>query len=264
VVNAELSFTLEQVPEWTINDGFVDVARPGRLSTEGSAATPGSSASNPSGNASPSGANSNPGGGGQPNQKPTGQNGLTPTEFYQKCQRAAVYADQFYQIQQKSKPTGSETKTIVVNVRGEYNSLYNKARGDLGSELTSRSTYPNADSRNLMVATDTSMKSEDAKTGLNALTRNYSAAMSMVQNAADSSRQAAKQFSTSPACVTERQKVDKVTKDQKANSVCEKKQPGNLCSSVNISPGQRIYTCSGVGLICGADGYLKNASTYRP
>ena len=31
VVNAELSFTLEQVPEWTINDGaYVDVARPGR------------------------------------------------------------------------------------------------------------------------------------------------------------------------------------------------------------------------------------------
>jgi hypothetical protein len=31
VVNAELSFTLEQVPEWTVNDGaFVDVARPGR------------------------------------------------------------------------------------------------------------------------------------------------------------------------------------------------------------------------------------------
>lgn len=31
VVNAELSFTLEQIPEWTINDGYVDVARPGRL-----------------------------------------------------------------------------------------------------------------------------------------------------------------------------------------------------------------------------------------
>jgi hypothetical protein len=31
VVNAELSFTLEQVPEWTINDGaYVDIARPGR------------------------------------------------------------------------------------------------------------------------------------------------------------------------------------------------------------------------------------------
>ncbi len=31
VVNAELSFTLEQIPEWTINDGYVDVARPGKI-----------------------------------------------------------------------------------------------------------------------------------------------------------------------------------------------------------------------------------------
>lgn len=30
LVNAEVSFELEQVPEWTINDGFVDVVRPGR------------------------------------------------------------------------------------------------------------------------------------------------------------------------------------------------------------------------------------------
>jgi hypothetical protein len=33
LVNAEVSFELEQVPEWTINDGFVDVLRPGRQST---------------------------------------------------------------------------------------------------------------------------------------------------------------------------------------------------------------------------------------
>jgi hypothetical protein len=33
LVNAEVSFDLEQVPEWTINDGFVDVLRPGRQST---------------------------------------------------------------------------------------------------------------------------------------------------------------------------------------------------------------------------------------
>ncbi len=30
LVNAEVSFELEQVPEWTINDGFVDILRPGR------------------------------------------------------------------------------------------------------------------------------------------------------------------------------------------------------------------------------------------
>jgi len=56
VVNAELSFTLEQVPEWTINDGaYVDVARPGRQplandpiessNAEAADATPGGEAS---------------------------------------------------------------------------------------------------------------------------------------------------------------------------------------------------------------------------
>jgi len=40
VVNAEVSFTLEQVPEWTINDGFVDVARPGKLGVEGNVTGP--------------------------------------------------------------------------------------------------------------------------------------------------------------------------------------------------------------------------------
>lgn len=33
LVNAEVSFELEQVPEWTINDGFVDVLRPARQPT---------------------------------------------------------------------------------------------------------------------------------------------------------------------------------------------------------------------------------------
>lgn len=41
LVNAEVSFELEQVPEWTINDGFVDVLRPGRQSTINDPSLPG-------------------------------------------------------------------------------------------------------------------------------------------------------------------------------------------------------------------------------
>ncbi len=41
LVNAEVSFDLEQVPEWTINDGFVDVLRPGRQSTINDPSLPG-------------------------------------------------------------------------------------------------------------------------------------------------------------------------------------------------------------------------------
>jgi hypothetical protein len=58
VVNAELSFTLEQVPEWTINDGFVDVARPGRQPTvaapDAPATTPAASAGTGSPGSTPS------------------------------------------------------------------------------------------------------------------------------------------------------------------------------------------------------------------
>lgn len=44
LVNAELSFTLEKIPKWVVNDGYVDVARPGRQPFQGetfaTAATP--------------------------------------------------------------------------------------------------------------------------------------------------------------------------------------------------------------------------------
>jgi hypothetical protein len=42
LVNAEVSFELEQVPEWTINDGFVDIARPGRMPLVNDPLLPGS------------------------------------------------------------------------------------------------------------------------------------------------------------------------------------------------------------------------------
>lgn len=70
LVNAEVSFELEQVPEWTINDGFVDVLRPGRqptvndpsIASENYRSTPSSAA--PTGEDDPPG--NKPGGGGEP------------------------------------------------------------------------------------------------------------------------------------------------------------------------------------------------------
>ena len=44
LVNAEVSFEFEQVPEWTINDGFVDVLRPGRQPTVNDELLPASTA----------------------------------------------------------------------------------------------------------------------------------------------------------------------------------------------------------------------------
>lgn len=67
VVNAELSFVLEQIPEWTINDGYVDVARPGKIPMVYDAATP--TSDTPPG-ATPPGATPPGGGAGSPGQKP--------------------------------------------------------------------------------------------------------------------------------------------------------------------------------------------------
>lgn len=72
VVNAELSFVLEQIPEWTINDGYVDVARPGKIPMVYDATEPsgkvGAGTTAP-GATSPS--DTPPGGGaGSPGQKP--------------------------------------------------------------------------------------------------------------------------------------------------------------------------------------------------
>lgn len=78
VVNAELSFTLEQVPEWTINDGaYVDVARPGRRPLQEEAAQLGQNTGtqtstpppSPSDAATSTPTSNTPGGGSRGNQK---------------------------------------------------------------------------------------------------------------------------------------------------------------------------------------------------
>lgn len=70
LVNAEVSFELEQVPEWTINDGAVDIARPGRQSLVNDPLLPRSGSQQPDTGAgagtTPSPQNQPGGGGGQP------------------------------------------------------------------------------------------------------------------------------------------------------------------------------------------------------
>lgn len=259
VVNAELSFTLEQVPEWTINDGFVDVARPGRLGTIGDPTTPpGTQSQTPPG-----------GGGASPDQKSNGQGGSTPTGLYKKCQKGGRFADAFKKLEGRVRAAstgGAEPplKQRLFQLRSAaYIPLYNRAKTSLGSEFTSRSTYANVIPDKLIQAMNIAIDFEDNKTGLNALTRNYYNAQSILQNAANSAYNASKAFSQSPQCVAERKKVDKVTDKQEADRVCRNKQPGTKCSYFNVPPGGRIKSCSGVELICGSDGYLKNSSTYR-
>lgn len=136
VVNAEVSFTLEQVPEWTINDGFVDVARPGRIGLEGQSTTPGSSASNPSGTTptsptQPSGsprANS-------PSQKPSSAPSGPSAQF---CTQATNAYSNFNSLAKKSSQSWTDNVfgSSDSRARGlgtEYNSLLSANRSIIGA-----------------------------------------------------------------------------------------------------------------------------------
>ena len=92
LVNAEVSFELEQVPEWTINDGFVDVLRPGRQSTVNDPLVP---ASTVEAGASPEGEKEK-----EDDDKKTPDGGKPPSNQYDPnlCQFASTSASNFYAL----------------------------------------------------------------------------------------------------------------------------------------------------------------------
>jgi hypothetical protein len=95
VVNAELSFVLEQIPEWTINDGYVDVARPGKIPMVYDSTEPSGNVETGTTTTTPS--NTPPGGGESPDQKsknPNQPQGGSPEDTFKRC--ASIRSDQNY------------------------------------------------------------------------------------------------------------------------------------------------------------------------
>jgi len=110
VVNAELSFTLEQVPEWTINDGaYVDVARPGRRPLANDPTQANNAAAAPAA-AAPAPAPA-PGGGGSPDQKP-------PTSPPPATPRPAICKNSSALFNNLSKLAYKSTQTWTDNIYG--------------------------------------------------------------------------------------------------------------------------------------------------
>ena len=136
VVNAELSFTLEQVPEWTINDGaYVDVARPGRQPLVAEAAKPNNAPAVTDGTKE-----APPGGGGEPAQKPQKNNGVSsPSQG--RCQRAYYYTGLFTtfrtQINNVNPIIGSRNDTR--RITSEFLIKFQSATQELGSEFANAS-----------------------------------------------------------------------------------------------------------------------------
>jgi hypothetical protein len=254
VVNAEVSFTLEQIPEWTINDGFVDVARPGRLIVQGDPTITSNPASKVAGVATESNKNPNPGVGKKSDPKSKDQNRSPITALYSKCQRAGVFADKFAKIEKNSAPNYAATTGSVVRQRSLYNQLYPQAVNELGLDFTKRISNPMANPTNLYKSTELAIEQENNK-GPFDLTRNYARAMGYVQGVANSGRIAASSFSKSAQCVEERKKVDAETKAQKQVKQCQGKRLGSECSN----SGAYVTTCSGIRLIC-SRGFLRDPS----
>ena len=144
VVNAELSFTLEQVPEWTINDGFVDVARPGRQPTVAAPATPTTTAA-PSttsppitpGSENPEGS---PGGG----QKGGGTADPSNTgSAYRACQKAYELAEVFSQVEISGNLAKANFRrdngiVLINELFRKYEAAYSQGNSSVGTNFISR------------------------------------------------------------------------------------------------------------------------------
>jgi hypothetical protein len=129
VVNAELSFTLEQIPEWTINDGaYVDVARPGRrplqeqVANFASGTTAGAAETTAIDESS-----STPGAGQADNQKPASTPPANPAadpSSVQKCTNLANLRQNLTTIE--SAEFGATLDKVNLRFR-RYQALYNLA-----------------------------------------------------------------------------------------------------------------------------------------
>lgn len=140
VVNAELSFTLEQIPEWTINDGaYVDVARPGRQPLANDPIES-NNADNPSGTAAPSTESPNPGPAQSPAQKPS-----SSVNIAGQCK--SIISDREYlqriinEVQSKLEGVGgleygplgilkSDTRSVFKQNLGQYKRTFQKYSGN--------------------------------------------------------------------------------------------------------------------------------------
>lgn len=135
VVNAELSFTLEQIPEWTINDGYVDVARPGRIpmvydATEDNSGKVGAGSTAP------------PGGSPEdkvPDQKSQNPQSQTPTQAdFTKCKRIQSDIDAAKAVGKSIESSLVSQSSLILfgsgwaqsfqTVFSKYNSLLGKYR----------------------------------------------------------------------------------------------------------------------------------------
>jgi hypothetical protein len=245
LVNAEVSFDLEQVPEWTINDEFVDVLRPGRQSTVNDPTVVSQTA---------------PGDGGvgddeereppktAPDTSP--QTGLDPTLCNFAVRQSKLFQQFFNRV----------NNPRIAAAFGNYNSI-RKNFFDL--------------KRNLYSGSSEIGKYVDSKLTSGCKNSSFEFTVTNLEkfggNLIDSSQQNAVQFMractsdtksqidewqrTSPKCKAQRVVGQQARKskeqEDKLNKQCEKIKPGNSCSDSPNFSERTISTCNrGETVIC--------------
>lgn len=246
VVNAELSFTLEQVPEWTINDGFVDVARPGRQPTVAAPdapATTGTTANAPTADPSPTGA------GGEPGQGTPAPNAASPAD-QRLCNWALGESKKFQQLFTRvNNPLTSaafgDPNSIISSFYNLKGSFYSGS-AEIGNFVDSRV------SSGCKKSSYQSTVSNILKTGGNLAISPQQQALQFVRGCTESTKRAIDEWQrTSEKCKPQRVagQADRATQAQSA--LCSKYT--GRCST----PGERFGTAgqcpqvnSGRGVIC--------------
>lgn len=264
LVNAEVSFELEQVPEWTINDGFVDVLRPGRQSTVNDPLVPASTAEPSSSTPEPEQ---------PPASKPGGGGGKQPDSLnlneVRECEKARELYNNFKSLEEKairesiSKPNSDisviRQKNAIQNYVEEFNRLWVKIyyhepkMGSIYKSLIKSPTGPEGFSADV----DEAMKAIKESTPFLGYP-DYRDAAKLVVSVVNSYKVASDTYAKSTKC---KKAFDQISKSQKkAAEQAKKAEEEAQCKARNLgakcSGFAPTTTCSGIRLRC-------NGSTYQ-
>jgi len=279
LVNAEVSFTLVKVPEWTINDGQVSVYDPSALPTTIGVGTTGpvdtGTTSSETNANEPSSEESNPTSSDN-NQGELTQLTAEEKSLYKKCQSAQNDAEKFAKISEKIKPSGyifsenlTASKSDIRSAMNKHIKLYNSMKSKWGREFTGKITNPLAEPSALKRSVEIGLSAfKDLPD--NRKSAEVSSIRLFVSNAADSGRNAMLAISKSARCKNVRAKADKITAQQKEQfkqqkerqekqKRCNALRAGSPCSPL----GSLSQTCGGTRIICGRNGFWQNSANYQ-
>lgn len=254
VVNAEVSFTLEQVPEWTINDGFVDVARPGRLGTQGDPTQPGSAAGAAAATDAP--ATAAPGSGAPPTQKPAQNQGPSSAD-QSLCNWALEQSKSFQQLYVRVN------NPLTAGAFGDPNSIISSFYNVKASLYSGSSEIGNfVDSKVSAGCKRSSYQATVAnilKTGGNLAISSQQQALQFVRGCTESTKRAIDEWQrTSNKCKPQRVAGQAARVNESQNALCAKYTGG--CST----PGARFGTTGQCPHINGGRGVICSGGVWTP